>query len=365
MIEFINNLFRKKEEKLDFTIKDLDYMFQYIILKYDTVRFYKNVFFMLIKTKEDFFAFINMLDKDYLKKSSLIYITWEAKHNENLFTHEVNDLLKLELNEELLEYLKVRVSNWMMFKKIDSEYNWLFKSKWIIFLIFVITLSGIIAVLWSQFKWIQEGSGWSVWVNMSSIFFFYENNFLITLFFLSVIVWMMIMKYIKHLPFMDLNFSKYYVLLKYKEKLYSTLLRYYISKKWKTWEIWYLNVKEEFMDIYRSIFKYLSSNEISEILFFLENENVEINVKNPLLKQDLVLDYRNFKYIQNNNVKEKIKFFQNVKDKNANYSELLKFSYEDEFEKLKWYMNLLWLALYIVVTLVVMFMVRPVLISAL
>jgi hypothetical protein len=44
---------------------------------------------------------------------------------------------------------------------------------------------------------------------------------------------------------------------------------------------------------------------------------------------------------------------------------LLKFSYEDEFEKLKWYMNLLWLALYIVVTLVVMFMVRPVLISAL
>jgi uncharacterized protein YktA (UPF0223 family) len=89
------------------------------------------------------------------------------------------------------------------------------------------------------------------------------------------------------------------------------------------------------MDIYRSIFKYLSSNEISEILFFLENENVEINVKNPLLKQDLVLDYRNFKYIQNNNVKEKIKFFQNVKDKNANYSELLKFSYEDEFEKLK------------------------------
>lgn len=365
MIEFINNLFRKKEEKLDFKIKDLEYMYQYIVLKYDTVKFYKNVFFMLIKTKDDFFWFINMLDKDYLKKSSMIYITWEAKHNENLFSNEVNDLLKLELNDELLEYLKTKVSNWMMFSKINREYTWLFKSKWIIFLIFVITLSIIISVLWAQFKTIKEWSGWWVWVDMSSIFFFYENNIIITLFFLSVIIWIMIMKYIKHLPFMELSFSKYYVLLKYKERLYSTLLRYYITKKWKAWEIWYLNVKEEFMDIYKSIFKYLSWNEISEILFFLENENVEIKLKNPLLKQDLVLDYRNFKYIQNNNVKEKIKFFANVKEKNKNYYELLKISYEDEFEKLKWYMNLTWLVLYIVVTLVVMFMVWPVLISAL
>lgn len=365
MINIVNNIIRKKEEKLDFTTKDLEYMYQYIVLKYDTIKFYKNVFFMLIKTKEDFFWFINMLDRDYLKKSSLIYITWEAKHNENLFTVEVNDLLKLELNEELLEYLKTKVANWMMFSKINREYNWLFKSKWVIFLIFVATLCIIINVLWSQFKDIEESAWWRVWVDMGSIFFFYENNTIITLFFLSIIIWIMVMKYIKHLPFMELWFSKYYVLLKYKEQLYSTLLRYYISKKWKIWEIWYINVKAEFMDIYKSIFKYLSSTEISEILFFLENENVEINLKNPLLKQDLVLDYRNFKYIQNNNVKEKIKFFENVKEKNKNYSELLKISYEDEFEKLKWYMNLTWLVLYIVVTLIVMFMVWPVLISAL
>lgn len=53
-----------------------------------------------------------------------------------------------------------------------------------------------------------------------------------------------------------------------------------------------------------------------------------------------MLDYQNFKYIQNNNVKEKIKFFQTTKEKNQNYQELLKLNYENEIEKIKGYMNM-------------------------
>jgi len=358
-------MFRKKDKKLEFTIQDLDYIYQYIVLKYDSVKFYKNMFFMIIKTKTDFFAFITMLNKDYLKNSSLIYITWETQHNQSIFNKETNDFLILEINEELLEYLKIKVQNWRLFDKIDTEYNWLYKSKWIIFLIFIIVLSTIIYILWSQFIKIKEDSGSWVTIDMSSVFFFYNNNIIITIFLLAIVFWLMIMKYIKHMPFMEFSFSKYYLLLKYKEKLYATLLKYYITKKWKKWEIWYINTRTEFLNIYNDIFKYLSNNEISEILFFVENEWVEIKLKNPILKQDLVLDYKNFVYIQNNNVKEKIKFFITTKEKNKNYYELLKLSYEWEMEKLKWYMAMKWLFLYLTVTLTVLFMIWPILISAL
>lgn len=358
-------MFWKKDKKLEFTIQDLDYIYQYIVLKYDNVKFYKNIFFMIMKTKADFFAFITMLDKDYLKNSSLIYITWESQHNQSIFNKETNDFLILEINEELLEYLKVKVSNGRLFQKIDAEYNGLYKAKWIIFLIFIIVLSTIIHILGSQFIKIKEDANGWVTIDMSSVFFFYDNNLIITIFLLSIVFWLMIMKYIKHMPFMELSFSKYYLLLKYKEKLYTTLLKYYITKKWKVWEIWYINTRVEFLNVYNEIFKYLSNNEISEILFFVENEWVEIKLKNPILKQDLILDYKNFVYIQNNNVKEKIKFFNTTKEKNKNYYELLKLSYEWEMEKLKWYMNMKWLFLYLTVTLTVLFMIWPILISAL
>lgn len=358
-------MFWEKNKKLEFTIQDMDYIYQYIVLKYDNVKFYKNVFFMIVKTKADFFAFISMLNKDYLKNSSLIYITWESQHNESLFSKETNDFLMLEINEELLEYLKIKVSNGRLFAKIDKEYNGLYRSKWTIFLVFVFVLFWIISVLWNQFIKIKEEAGGWVKIDMSSVFFFYENRMIITIFFLAIIFGLMILKYIKHMPFMEFSFSKYYLLLKYKEKLYSTLLKYYINKKGKVWEIGYINTKVEFLNIYNHIFPYLSSNEISEILFFVENDGVEIKLKNPILKQDLVLDYKNFQHIQNNNVKEKIKFFQTTKEKNKNYYELLKLSYEWEMEKLKWYMNMKWLFLYITVTLTVMFMIWPILISAL
>jgi len=52
------------------------------------------------------------------------------------------------------------------------------------------------------------------------------------------------------------------------------------------------------------------------------------------------MDYKQYKYIQNNNVKEKMVFYEGVKDKNFSYYELLKLSFESEIEKLKAYMNL-------------------------
>lgn len=357
--------FKKKDKKLSFTIQDIDYINQYLTLKFDKVKFYKNIFFMIIKNKNDFFNFISILDKNYLKKSSLIYITWDDRHNKWIFNKETNDILSLEINKELLVFLKVKIQNGRLFQKIDTEYKWLFKSKWTIFWVFIFVLFIIIQILWSQFKSIKEEAGGAIWVNMDSVFFFYEYSVLISVFFFSIVFGLMVMKYIKHLPFMEYNFSKYYVLLKYKERLYFTLIQNYIDKKWKTWEITYLNTKKSFNAIYTEIFPYLSGGEISELLFFLENDEVDVKIKNPLLKQDLIMDYKQYKYIQNNNVKEKMVFYEGVKDKNFSYYELLKLSFESEIEKLKAYMNLKWLFLYIVVTLVVMFMIGPVLLSAL
>lgn len=122
-------MWKKKDQKLEFSIEDLEYIYQYMILKYDEVKFYKNVYFMLIKTKDDFFQFINVLDKNYLKNSSLIYITSETQHNKSIFSEEVNDFLNIEITPELLEYLKVKISNGKLFQKIDSQYQGLFISK--------------------------------------------------------------------------------------------------------------------------------------------------------------------------------------------------------------------------------------------
>ena len=62
--------------------------------------------------------------------------------------------------------------------------------------------------------------------------------------------------------------------------------------------------------MYTEVYPYLSGGEISELLFFLENDEVDVKLKNPLLKQDLIMDYKQYKYIQNNNVKEKMVFYE-------------------------------------------------------
>ena len=143
--------FKKKDKKLSFTIQDIDYINQYLTLKFDKVKFYKNIFFMIIKNKNDFFNFISILDKNYLKKSSLIYITWDDRHNKWIFNKETNDILSLEINKELLVFLKVKIQNGRLFQKIDTEYKLLFKSKWTIFWVFIFVLFIIIQILWSQF----------------------------------------------------------------------------------------------------------------------------------------------------------------------------------------------------------------------
>lgn len=356
----------KKNERLSFNINDMEYIYQYIVLKYDEVKFFRTVFFMLVKNKDDFFEFINILDPTFLEKSSMIYVTESTEHNMNIFDSSTNDILELEITKELVDFLKMKINNWKLFAKIDTEYNWLFKSKWIIFWVFIIVLSLIIYMIWSQFYDISENSWWWLKVDMSTVFFFYDNNFMISLFFFAIVSSLFILKYIKHLPLMEYNFSKYYLLLKYKEQLYIALLKNYLYK-WenKPWEIWYMNPKSEFLTIYNEIFKYLNNDEITEVLFFLENDDVQIQLKNPLLKQDVVLDYKTFKFVQNNNVKEKMTFFKTVKTRNESYYDLLKMNYENEFEKLKWYMNMKWLFMYLWVTLCVVIMIWPVLLSAL
>lgn len=355
---------KQRDWRLGFSIEDFEYIYQYISLKYDEVKFYRTVFFMMVKNKDDFFDFINILEPGYLEKSAMIYVTESSQHNDNIFDKDSSDLLKFEITKELIDFLEMKINNWKIFKKIDTEYNWLFKSKWIIFFIFILVLYVIVYMIWSQFE--EIASSWSIKVDMTTVFFMYKHNFLIALIFFTIVFSLFILKYIKHLPVMEYNFSKYYVLLKYKEQLYAALLRNYLYK-WesKLWEIWYMNARDEFFQVYNNIFQFLSSDEIAEVLFFLENDDVKIDINNPLLKQDLVLDYKTFKFVQNNNVKEKLNFFYWVKAKNKSYYNLLKMSYEAEFEKLKWYMNMKWLFMYLSVTLVVIIMIAPVLISAL
>lgn len=354
-----------KWEKKSFSLDDLNYLYQYVVLNYDEIKFFKNVFFMIVKRRDHFFDYISSIDDKYVKKTNFLYVTEDFQHNQTIFDKETSDLLAFDIHKELLDFLKIKIQNMTLLERIDFEYNELFKSKWIIFFIFVVVFYFIIYMLWDRFIQIA-GEDSSVKIDMWSITFFYENNFIITAIFFFIVSALHIKKYIKHNPFYSLQFSQYYVLLIYKEKLYSMLLSYYIYK-WenKKWEIWYINTKNEFYNIYEWIFQYISKDEIWELLFFLENDQVAINLKNPLLKQDIINDYKNFKYIQNNAVKNKLNFFNTQKDRLWTYNSLLELNYNKEFERIKWYMNLKGLILYLVVTFGVIFMILPVLLSAL
>jgi hypothetical protein len=128
-------------------------------------------------------------------------------------------------------------------------------------------------------------------------------------------------------------------------------------------EIGYLNIKEEFYNIFTKLFKYMSSNEIAELLFFIENPKSDIKLSNPLLKQEVIADYRNLNYLQTNSVKDKIYFFYEVKEKNKIYANLLRNAFEDEMQKIKDFVNLQGLLMYITIVFLVIFMIMPVLLS--
>ncbi len=356
-------IFSKKEEKLHtLSIKDLSYIYQYVVLKYNEVKFYKSLYFLLVKRRDDLFEFINVIDPEYLKKSSLLYITEDKQHNESVFDSESNYILNLDINKELVKYLKIKIDNGMVFKRIDTEYNKLFKSKWTIFFIFVLVLWAIIYIIWSQFKELEDDS---MQVNLDSVFFFYDYNVIITGFVFFITFAIFFFNYIKHLPLIEYTFSKYYSLLKYKEFLYNMMLRYYIDK-WpgKRPEIGYINLKDEFYNIFYNIYWYLDKDEFSDLLFFLENPKIDINVKNPFLKQDIINDYQNLMKVQNEDVREKLTFYEDIVEKNIVYNNLLKMNFEEELERLKEFLNLKWLVLYMVITIMVMWMILPVVLSA-
>jgi len=89
----------------------MEYIYQYIVLKYDEVKFFRTVFFMLVKNKDDFFEFINILDPEYLEKSPMIYVTESTEHNMNIFDASTNDILQLEITKELVDFMKMKISN--------------------------------------------------------------------------------------------------------------------------------------------------------------------------------------------------------------------------------------------------------------
>ena len=353
----------KEEEPKSFSLKDLNFIYQYIVLKYDEVRFYKNLYFLLVKRRDDIFEFISVIDPDHLKKSSLLYITDDQENNKTIFDRETNDILNFDINKEFLNYLKVKLDNGMVFNRVDTEYKKLFKTKWILFFVFVAVLYFIIFIVGYQFHQLDTED---IQVNLQSVFFFYDYNFFFSGMVFFVTFSILTFYYIKHLPLMDYTFSKYYVLLKYKEALYWMLLKHYIYKgPTKPAEIWYVRLKEEFYNVFVNIYDYTDKDEFAELLFFLEQPNVDIQLRNPFLKQDIINDYKNLMKVQSENVKEKITFFHDVADKNRVYNNLLKMNFEEELEWLKEFTNMKGLVLYIVVTLTVLGMIFPVLVSAL
>lgn len=350
----------KKNKKLELTIKDLEYIYQYIILNYNEVKFFKNLQLLISKRREEIYDFIKIVDKNYINKTSITYITSDDQHNSSIFDSDTFNILHTNINKEFIKFLRILIDNKKLFARITDSYNKLFKSKWIMFAIFAIVLYWIISVVWWQFLNIDI-----TWVNidMSSVNFFYENALTITIIYSVVFFSIFFYKYIKFLPLWDFLFAKYFVLLYYKQLIYMAMIKYYIDK-WKKWDIWYFDIKKEFYNIFSQLFKYLSKDEIAELLFFIENPKVEINIKNPFLKQEIVADYKWIIYIQAYDVKKKMDFFEQIKQKNLVYYNLLRNAFEDELQKIKDFLYLLWLIMYIVIVLIVIIMIMPVLFSA-
>ncbi len=355
-------IFKRKEKALTLSIEDLGYIYQYIVLKYKEAVYFKNLYFLLVKRREDLFDFISQIDPEYLKKTNLVYITADMKHNHSLFDEETNNILILEINDKLIDYLRAKVDNWNVFKRIDTEFNRLFKTKGSIFLAFVFVLGGILFIVGYQFQQIELGS---IHADLSSVFLFYDLNYLLTSFLFFVVFSVFIYTYLKHIPMMVYPFSKYYLLLKYKQAIYNMLLRHYHYKgPWKRPEMLYINVYQEFNKVVMTLYPYLQKDEFTDVLFFLENPRATVNIRNPFLKQDLINDYKRLREVQNEWAKEKLDFLDEVAEKNIIYNNMLKQTFEEEFDRIKEFLDLKWVVLYLVITLIVMAMIVPVVMSA-
>jgi len=352
----------KTNKKLSLSIADLEYLYQYIVLNFNEVKFYKHLQLLIAKKREEIYDFIRIVDKDYIKKTALTYVIDDDQHTSNLFDNDTFNILHIDINSEFLDFMRILIDNKKLFKRVQDNYKKLFKSKGIIFFIFGLVLYWIIYVLGNQFLSIDLT--W-VHVDMSSVKFFYENNLVLVLIYLIISFSIFFWRYLKFLPLTDYLFAKYYVLLYYKQLLYTSLIKYYLDK-WpnRPGDIGYFDIKKEFYSIFSQLFQYLNKDEIAELLFFIENPKVEINIRNPFLRQEIVADYKGIVYIQAYDVKKKPEFFKQVKEKNKIYYGLLRNAFEDEFEKIKDFLNMQWLLMYIVIVLLVVFMIMPVLLSA-
>ena len=352
---------KNQNEKLELWIKDLEYLYQYIVLNYNEIKFFKNLQLLISKKREEIYDFIKIIDKDYINKTPITYVTADDQHNSNIFDLDSFNILHMDINKEFLVYLRTIVDNKNLFRRIETSYNKLFKSKWIMFAMFAIVLYGILHILWQKFlaidvKWVH--------IDMSSIKLFYNYKLVISLIYATISFSIFYYKYIKFIPLGEYLFAKYFVLLYYKQLIYTWLTKNYIDKWKKKWDIWYFDIKKEFYDIFSQLFKYLDKDEIAELLFFIENPKIEVDIKNPFLKQEIVADYKWIIYIQAYDVKKKMDFFEQVKEKNIVYYNLLRNSFEDEFAKIKDELNFLWLMMYIAIVMMVVAMIMPVLLSA-
>jgi hypothetical protein len=109
--------------KVNLSVKDLEYLYQYIVLKYNEVKYYKNLFLLITKRKTEIYEFISVIDSKYLKKSAIMYVTEDVAHNNSIFSDESNDILTIDINKEFLNFLRIKIDNLKLIQRIDDNYN--------------------------------------------------------------------------------------------------------------------------------------------------------------------------------------------------------------------------------------------------
>jgi len=84
---------------------------------------------LITKKRESIYDFIKIIDKEYINKTPITYITADDQHNSNIFDNDTFQILHMDINNEFLEFLRIVIDNKKLFERIVTNYNKLFKSQ--------------------------------------------------------------------------------------------------------------------------------------------------------------------------------------------------------------------------------------------
>jgi len=354
----------KINKKIELTSNDIIYIYQYLKYNFNKVKKYRNITLLLWNNieRQSFFKFIESMDSWYLKKSKIPYINKNNKINKNIFSHDIYVILNMNITHLFLNFLSIKIQ----FNKIKTHINTTLKEFFIknlifIFVYFIISYI-ILKLLW---EWIDELAwSWSLIKNLDMIKSITSNNLLIQLFFIIIALLVFLFKFLKHYVFYAFPFSKIYVLLEYKMFLYTLFMDKLIIKNKSKIEIWYIDIKKDFINYSSVIWKFLSTEELINYQIFITWSWKAFNLWNYLLSQAIVLDYHLIDEYQKKNVKLKVVMFNELKENIEDLIKELDMTFDTSFWKLKSFFNLFWLMLYFYVVILVLITVAPMIMGA-